>query len=373
MSRNMERLLLEEASEAAHRKIGKKDKLYQEFNINRYFTFMQNVYRRHDVELSVNSSFYYKTIPELADAVESNVQNKVPKLLTLQDGDGSNPLIVFAGGASCFLALKSLIAGLEYEGVIYGMCATDFERPKSNPATVADEIESCCAALTEQGIRGPFNLIGYSIGGIFALELARRLRETGGEIRFLALIDTLHNEHTWPWPVWFRHLLNRMAHKLRGVGARFLAKRRQEVGGQGPQVLQSQRRPISRRLKRYFFRYCDPTSSFYPELAPEWCDSHTPAYKRVGGQLLRMRGLYRPHCYHGELVFYRATSGHELRCDARQIWSRYLPEAEWVDTRGDHLSMVVGRNGAVLGRDIGRRLRSCCPEEVRIRHAALAP
>ncbi|WP_428672276.1 hypothetical protein [Roseibium sp.] len=109
-------------------------------------------------------------------------------------------------------------------------------------------------------------------------------------------------------------------------------------------------------MKRFFFRYCDPTSDYYPELAPEWCESHTPAYKRVGGQLLRMRGQYTPTIYRGELIYYRAGGGATTFREQRRIWSCYLPNAEWVDWQGNHLSIVVGRNGLQLGKDIGRRL-----------------
>ncbi|SPO31980.1 related to polyketide synthase [Ustilago trichophora] len=57
-------------------------------------------------------------------------------------------------------------------------------------------IEMLCHAQT----RGPYKLAGWSIGGVFALEVARRLLSAGHEVAFLGLIDTPNPRQIKPLP-----------------------------------------------------------------------------------------------------------------------------------------------------------------------------
>jgi len=357
MSHRIEQSLLEEASGILNRNILRDEELHDHFNINKLLLFTQRVHQRTGIVLNVNSFYLWTSIRELAGAVREGLHDEVPKLLKLRDGDRKRPLIVFAGGVSCFLELKSLLKTLAHDGVVYGMNLTYFDFPNSSPATVFDEIEACSEELKKQGIDGPVSLLGYSFGGILALELARRLRSEGKDVGFLGMIDTPQSEHTWPLPVWSGFLFHRIRRRLRKTSAGLRTgggsqKRRHPEAGQQPP------KSLLHRLKPLVFRFCRPTAGIYPELAPEWVDGHTPGYDRAGRQLLRMKGLYRPSVYDGELVYYRARGGSANDCDPRLIWRPYLPNAEWVDVRGNHLSVLVGKNGAALGEEISRHLRT---------------
>lgn len=354
---DLENCLLEEAHGILNREIGRDEDLHDHFNINKLLLFIQAVHGRLGLELDVNSFFLWPSIGELSHAVEQRIHHQIPKLLTLREGDPAQPLVIFAGGLSCFLELKSLLEGLNHEGVVYGVRLSRFDRPVSNPATVEDEIEACCKELAERRITGPLSLIGYSLGGIFALELARRLQAGGATIRFLGVIDPLHSEHTWPWPVWIRYVSSRILRRIQRMRSAVMATPKSPAA-EGQLPAPKQRRSLAHQLRPVLFRFCNPSWEVYPELAPEWCDGHTPAYEQAGRQLLRMKGLYRPRLYHGRLVYYRAEGGTPIFRDQRRIWSDYLPDAEWVDVRGTHLSVIVGRNGMELGRDISRRIRA---------------
>ncbi|WP_428688025.1 thioesterase domain-containing protein, partial [Roseibium sp.] len=308
----------------------------------------------------VNCVFVYRTIRELAKAVDQGTVSNMPKLLTLREGDKSRPLIVFAGGVNCFLEIKSVLEGLDFDGVVYGIRLSDFDCPVTDPASVSDEIEACSQELARQGIVAPVSLVGYSLGGIFALELARKIQQSGQKIRFLGLVDPLHSEHTWPWNIWAGYVFQLLLRRLWRLPREILKGLKPGISAsEAAQAADPPRRhPLLQELQPFIFRYCNPTWESYPELAPEWLGGYTPEYEREMRKLLRMRGLYRPSVYHGKLVFYRAEGGTPIFRAQRQIWSCYLPNAEWVDWRGTHLSIVVGRNGVRLGNDIGRRLRA---------------
>lgn len=349
-------VLLQEASRVTRRDINDRDDLKQAFNINRVLTFIQAVHARLNVELDVNSFYVFPSIASLAEAIESGRYRNVPKLLSLRAGTKKRPLIVYAGGVSCFLEIQSVLDGLTYDGAVYGVCLTDFDRPRTRPASVEDEVKSCLDALNACGFTGEVSLLGYSFGGIFAMELARQITLSGRKVRFLGLIDTPQSEHTWPFPVWFRIVQRRIRRRLGRIAAA-LRKPKPVRDEEARAPAHMKRKSVLVKLKPILFRFWRPAWQSYPQMAPEWVDGHTPDYERAGSQLLRMRGLYRPRRYDGALVFYRARGGSPNLCDPRVIWAPYLPNAEWVDVRGSHLSVVYGRNGFAIGQDLTDRLQ----------------
>ncbi len=362
MSADMEKCLLKEASGIAGRTVRREEPLHGVFNVNRLLSFIQIVHRRYGVELDVNSFFIWPSIGALCDEIDQRGEIRVPKLVPLRAGDMRQPLVVFAGGVSCFLEIRSILDGLDHGGAVYGMALSDFGQPHTNPATVADEVDASCRELARHFGRTPVDLLGYSFGGVFALELARALQGFGREVPFLALIDTPQNEHAWPFSVWSGVMLRRMRRKLNALRTRDTGSTVAVPSWDDAWVGQERnKRSFVHRLRPILFRFLSPTLETYPEMAPEYLDGTPPVYERIGRQLLRMKGLYRPRRYEGDLVFYRAVGGSPIDCDPRRIWQRHLPGAEWIDVRGNHLSAIVGRNGIALGRDIGRRIRERSP------------
>jgi thioesterase domain-containing protein len=63
--------------------------------------------------------------------------------------------------------------------------------------------------------RGPYLLLGYSLGAQIAVEMARKLAREGDTVRFLAGIDPQLNEAHWPFSVWLEYSRRRLAHHVR--------------------------------------------------------------------------------------------------------------------------------------------------------------
>ncbi len=67
--------------------------------------------------------------------------------------------------------------------------------PRMTEATmltrVAAWVDHHHRSLDEQGIEAPFTLVGWSFGGVVAMELARRLRSEGAHPAFVGLLDTI--------------------------------------------------------------------------------------------------------------------------------------------------------------------------------------
>jgi len=66
------------------------------------------------------------------------------------------------------------------------------------PATVAGWVDLHEATVMSLPVDPPYRIIGYSFGGVVALELARRLRLRGFAVEYVGLIDTIKPRHIMP-------------------------------------------------------------------------------------------------------------------------------------------------------------------------------
>lgn len=348
-----ELLLVELATDALRRRVTPETRLVDVLNINRALRFIDAVWQATGIELDVNSFYVWPTLRTLAGAMTDGTYRMVPKLIELRSGRRDESLVVFAGGVSCFLEMKDFLDALAFEGTVYGMALTAFDRPAADPAHVADEVAVCLAALQSSGMAAPYRLVGYSFGGIVALELARALQASGLSCDLLALIDSPQSEHAWPLSAWLsfvarRYLSGRRAKSKAGTE---VAPTVAGASGEGASATRWRQ-----RLRRLSFRFRDPRGEDYPTLVPQWVGGYPPAYGRAARQLLRMKGLYRPQLYSAPLVFYRTAGGSPVDCDPRRIWEHILPHAEWVDVAGNHQSVMVGRHARALAEDLSHRL-----------------
>jgi amino acid adenylation domain-containing protein len=128
-----------------------------------------------------------RTVERMADLLRHGAPDATARLVTLQPGQGA-PLIWIhpaGGGVFCYLELLRHLPGWRS----YGFMARGLDGPEP-PLTSVDEM----AALYLRELRalqpdGPYRLVGWSMGGLVAFEMARRLSEQGAEVTFLGLLD----------------------------------------------------------------------------------------------------------------------------------------------------------------------------------------
>lgn len=328
-------------------------------SVNRALNFIKRLWSETGEEMDVNIFYRHRTLEAFGFAISNNEDlSASPKIIELRGGNDGVPLLLFAGGASCFLEMQQLIKEIGFPGPILGVALTAFNRDPRHPATVQDEVECTLKALRAMGIGEPYRLLGYSFGGVFALELARALRAQGEEIAFLGMLDTPLGEQEWPLMTWGRFMWQRWrrarSRKRNRTGTASHARGQTPVKPSLPAI--ERREHLARRLKPLSFRYVDPRIGYYPELAPQWVGDYPPLYDAAARQLLRMKGLYKPSRYDGQLTFYRSLQGSPVDCDPKSIWGRFLAHADWVDVPGNHQSMIVGRNAGALARELGKHL-----------------
>jgi non-ribosomal peptide synthase protein (TIGR01720 family) len=84
---------------------------------------------------------------------------------------------------------QPLTAKLEGQRAVFGLQCRSFADPEWRDASLAEMADAYLAALLRQQPTGPYHLLGWSLGGSLALELAARLEARGQTVAFLGLVD----------------------------------------------------------------------------------------------------------------------------------------------------------------------------------------
>ncbi len=96
------------------------------------------------------------------------------------------PLVCLPGLAGDPLWFHPLIEALDQRQPILGLSFVGLKPPISVPTAASRAVD----ALRAEQPRGPYFLLGHSIGGVLAFEMAREILRQGGTMGFLGMIDT---------------------------------------------------------------------------------------------------------------------------------------------------------------------------------------
>ncbi|RKH59280.1 non-ribosomal peptide synthetase, partial [Corallococcus interemptor] len=149
---------------------------------------LASIRERLGLSLPLSVLFQQPTVEQLAQVLRDDSQAWTP-LVPLERGEpGHRPLFLVHPGGGNVLAYSELARRLGPSLPVYGLQSRGLDgRP------VAESIEEM-ASLYIEALRtvqphGPYQLGGWSLGGVIAYEMARRLREAGEAVDLLALID----------------------------------------------------------------------------------------------------------------------------------------------------------------------------------------
>ena len=143
------------------------------------------------VELPLRALFQYPTPVGLSAAIEADEKWRPTILVPLKIGGAQPPLFcVHPVGGGAF-RYRELADCLPRDLPVYGIQAVGFE---GNEPPLTD-IEAMATRYVQEITtlwQGPYNLYGWSFGGLVAFEMAGLLRAAGREVSLLALADTGH-------------------------------------------------------------------------------------------------------------------------------------------------------------------------------------
>jgi len=128
-------------------------------------------------------------------------------IVRLREGAGRAPFFCVHPIDGNVLCYTELAAGMDEGQPFYAIQARGLigtEEPHADLRAMADDY---VAAMRGVQKRGPYHLGGWSTGGLIAVEMAQRLRESGQEVALLVLLDTLFPARSPRRRSWLGHLL----------------------------------------------------------------------------------------------------------------------------------------------------------------------
>jgi pimeloyl-ACP methyl ester carboxylesterase/acyl carrier protein len=222
-------------------------------------------------------------------------------LVLLKAGDDSPPVYLVHGAGGNVVELFPLARSMTYPGPVFGIQARGLVRGDSPHTSVEAMAVEYLREIKARQPKGPYHLGGYSLGGLVAFEMARRLRDAGDEVGLVGLFDTLPAALRWPlnlWPAWIRRRIGRLA------------------------------------------RAVAPTRVL-----------------KVAASALLASARYRPGFYPGEIHLFVPSERDPALPSPQAFWHRHARTVLTINTPGRHLTMLVGPHA----ESTAATLTSCLP------------
>jgi thioesterase domain-containing protein/carbamoylphosphate synthase large subunit len=268
-------------------------------------------------------------------------------LVTLREGVRDAPLFFFSQGGDELVDLASRIRSPR---AVIGVEFWQRDDDGQFPTTVAVMADRSCSAIRALQSRGPYRLVGYSLGGLIAIEVARLLRGAGKEVALLGLIETRFDRQFWPTAIVFRSAARRIVWRLRG-----LLRSTPDVS----KLCDRARRLVARPLK--------PQSR--PILAPP--EAKTPS---ANERCLTALRDYRPKRYDGKLSLFNAENIDDLHCNPAELWRDLASEIECRTIPATHFTIIRDATSlTILAAALDRCLDETHPASGRNRVSGPAP
>ena len=258
----------------------------------------------------------------MAAISQHNASNTASSLVQLREGAKDAPLFLFSGGDGDPHGLTALASRMRNTRTMVGV---DFFRRDNHgqlPSTVEIMADRSCSAIRTLQPRGPYHIVGYSFGGLVAIEVARLLRESGEEIALLGLIDTLFDHRFWPMRVFLRS-------QARLIRRHLTVLLRLPLNQMIPVLFNRSQRLFLRFVKRQI---------------PSSLTISTPKVETataIERHCVSIMGNCRPKYYAGKITFFNAENHDEYGCDPAELWQGLATEIERWTISGTHVGIVT--------------------------------
>ena len=144
---------------------------------------------RFEIKLPVAALFGAQTIAKLAHAIYQQTHDWSPVVPIQPEGD-KTPIFALHALGGMVLSYQPLAQSLGKDQPFYGIQAYGFKEDQAPFTELHEMIEYYTLAIINTQSSGPYQLIGHSLGGLLAIEVARNLQAKGYSVSYVGLIDS---------------------------------------------------------------------------------------------------------------------------------------------------------------------------------------
>jgi acetoacetyl-CoA synthetase len=243
--------------------------------------------------------YHAPTISALATLLDQAAVPRVPAVVQMKIGSDAPPIFITHGLGGSVMDFYQVVKRIQTDHPIYGLQARGIDGAEEPRDRIEDMARDSLQAMKELQPRGPYALVGFSLGGLVTLEMAQQLVASGEEIALLAMLDSYpHAQYLSTGQrarLSTRQAWHRLSSKLRSIGR---ASRATDV-------------PPSPALQRF----------------------------RDNAYLALER--YQPRFYPAKINFVRAAIPTDFPADPVAVWAHLAREFEIETVPGDHLGIVT--------------------------------
>jgi amino acid adenylation domain-containing protein len=145
-----------------------------------------------DVELAIRDLFEAPTVEMLVKRLDGGSPRRSPLevLLPLRPPGSLPPLFCIHPGGGLSWSYSGLMRHVPVNRPIYGLQARGILQPELAPETLEAMAADYLQQIRQVQPTGPYNLLGWSFGGLVAHGIATRLQDLGEKVSLLALLDS---------------------------------------------------------------------------------------------------------------------------------------------------------------------------------------
>jgi amino acid adenylation domain-containing protein len=266
--------------------------------------------------------YQYPTIAQLAELIGNNLRSEsVSWLIPMRLKGSGSPLFVISDILGSPIMYSGLLKYLNQDQTVHGIKISGNDLR----GTVEDTASYYVGEITKLFPHGPYFLIGFSSGGIMALEIARIFQRMQLDVPYLAMIDTIFpSAPVKRMPLW------KVIFSLSFLN----------------------------NLPFWFYYFFPHWVTYYMRKATN--KNYRTYYREVQDRVLTVREWllnYQPEAYSGRVVFYKARAQGLLTTSPDKGWKNICGTLDIQVVPGNHVNMMQKPYVRFLAEKINSELR----------------
>jgi thioesterase domain-containing protein len=308
----------------------------------------------YSLDFGLAALFSGHTVERLSELVRKRLSaNGSSSIVPMQPEGTAAPLFIIHGAGGNVIRFYQLAKLVGTDHPIYGVQAQSLLAGQPALLRLEDQAAFYLAEIQEIQPKGPYFFLGYSFGGMIALEIAHRLRALGEKVELLGMLDSRQRDY--------------MTLMQRQDSVRVKVDRRiaRFVGNLSSLSLPEKidymwKKLYTRSLRRIY------------TLATALGFRTVPSFLRSTDDVSWVAAMnYQPRCWPGSIALFRASIQPDPRLPRDLGWTPFAESGvEVLELPGDHDLVFQEPNIRVLAAQLRARLEHSDAVEIRVNEPA---